>query len=143
MTTDTQQRPLAPLEMIPACQRCGGEADWFPPVDIVEDAEEYLFTLDLPEMKPEDIRVVVEREGLFISGERSRAWQQNRKFLRIERPRGFFERRFALPDDASRMEIKPVYKESVLELHIRKVKPLMRSARPTDALTSLNITSEL
>lgn len=31
---------LATLATIPAAQRSGGDADWFPAVDIIEDAEE-------------------------------------------------------------------------------------------------------
>ena len=50
------RRLLAPLATIPACQTRKGEADWFPPVDILEEAEHYLFKVDLPEVKPADIR---------------------------------------------------------------------------------------
>ncbi len=116
-------RLLAALATIPACQTCNGEADWFPPVDILEDAEEYLFKIDLPNVRPEDIRVVIERDDLFISGERADPWHENKRCLRVERPHGYFERRFALPDDASRVEIEPLFKECVLELHLRKVSP--------------------
>jgi hypothetical protein len=42
MTPDVQHRGLTPLQMIPTCQYFGGEADGFPPVDIVEDPEEFI-----------------------------------------------------------------------------------------------------
>ena len=122
MTSASASRLLAPLATIPACQEWNGEADWFPPADILEDAEEYLFRIDLPETKPEDIRVVVEQDGLFISGERPEPWQANKTCLRVERPHGYFERRFALPDDANRAEIDSVFKESILEVRVRKVR---------------------
>ena len=141
MTTDSSHRGLAPLATIPACQRSNGDADWFPPVDIVEDAEEYLFKIDLPEVKPEDIRVVVERDGLFISGERPKPGQENKKCLRVERPHGYFERRFALPDDASRVELDSVLEESVLELRVRKVRPLVQNPATADALPGLDLGS--
>ncbi len=141
MTPDRYQRLLAPLATIPADQVCNGEADWFPPVDILDDAEEYLFKIDLPEMKPEDVRVVVERDGLFISGERPKPWQEDKKWLRIERPHGYFERRFALPDDASRVEIKSLFNYSVLELHVRKVRSLMQNPAITDPPPSVVISS--
>ena len=132
MTPASSYRLLAPLATIPACQEKNGDADWFPAVDILEDADEYLFKIDLPETKAEDIRVVVEQDGLFISGERPEPWQENKTCLRVERPHGYFERRFALPDDASRAEVNSVFKESVLELHVRKVRPL---AQNPDLLT--------
>jgi HSP20 family protein len=114
----------AVLATVPVCQAPNGETDWFPPVDILEDAEEYVFKLDLPETKPEDIKVVVEHDGLFISGERPPPRLEEKRPLRLERPHGHFERRFALPDDASRAEINSAFSESVLELHVRKVRPV-------------------
>jgi HSP20 family molecular chaperone IbpA len=137
MTPHSRPHLLAPLATIPACQVCTEEADWFPPVDILEDAEEYLFKIDLPETKPEDIRVIVERDGLFISGERPEPWQENKTCLRVERPHGYFERRFALPDDASRVEINSVFNESVLELHVRKVGPLMQNPATASTIPRL------
>ena len=139
MIPDSYQRLLAPLATIPASQVCNGDADWFPPVDILDDAEEYLFRIDLPEMKPEDVRVVVERDGLFISGKRPKPWQEGKKWLRVERPHGYFERRFALPDDASRVEIKSDFNDSVLELHVRKVRPLTQNPTPAEPLPNVVI----
>ncbi len=141
MTPASYYRLLAPLATIPACQESNGEADWFPPVDILEDAEEYLFKIDLPEMKPEDIRVVVERDGLFISGERPKPGQENKTCLRVERPHGYFERRFALPDDASREEINSVFKESVLEVHMRKVRPFAQNPATANTQPRLKLAS--
>ena len=127
MTLASSHRLLAPLATIPACQEWNGEADWFPPVDILEDAEEYLFRIDLPGTKPEDIRVVVEGDGLFISGERPEPRLENKTCLRVERPHGYFERRFALPDDASGVEINSVLNQSVLEVHVRKIGSLVKN----------------
>lgn len=42
MTPGAHNRLLAQLATIPACQIPNQEADWFPPVDILEDAEEFL-----------------------------------------------------------------------------------------------------
>ena len=141
MTSAGSRHLLAPLATIPACQKRNGEADWFPPVDILEDAEEYLFRIDLPETKTEDIRVVVERDGLFISGERPEPWQENKTCLRVERPHGYFERRFALPDDASRVEINSVFERSVLEVHVRKVRPLAQDQPAANTPPRLKLVS--
>ncbi len=139
MTPNNHHRLLAPLATIPACQRRDREADWFPPVDILEDSEEYLFKIDLPETKPDQIRVVVERDGLFISGERPEPECESKKCLRVERPFGYFERSFALPDDASRVGIETVLRESVLELRVRKVKPFTQSPPPGPMASKLKI----
>ena len=121
ITPGSHDRLLAPLATIPACQKSNQEADWFPPVDILEDTEEYLFKIDLPEVKAENIQVTVEQERIMVSGERPNPWRDDRKHLRIERPHGYFERRFALPDDASREEISTLFADSVLEVHVRKI----------------------
>jgi len=122
------------LTMIPVCQGGDGDSDWFPPVDILEDADEYLFRIDLPETRPDDVEVVVEEDGLFISGERPKPPLEGKKFLRLERPHGRFERRFALPDDASRTEVSSAFSDSVLELHVRKLRPL--GPKPAAASTT-------
>lgn len=126
-----------PLATIPTGQRSNGDADWFPPVDIFQDSLEYLFKIDLPEVSPEDMRVFVEQDDLVISGERPMVADPEKRCLRVERPHGHFERRFALPDDASRVEIVPLFKECVLELHIRKIGSI--SENPAQATSSYKL----
>ncbi|SPE60060.1 conserved hypothetical protein [Verrucomicrobia bacterium] len=141
ITSESNHRLLAQLASVPSCQTGNGEADWFPAVDIIEEAEGYLFKIDLPEVRPEDLRVVVERDGLFISGERPNPWPEETKCLRIERPHGYFERRFALPDDASRVELDSIFKDSVLELRVRKVNPVMQNPVPAQTRSLLKLRS--
>ncbi len=140
-TTDTRTPLLAPLATIPACQPPNAEADWFPPVDIMEDEQQYLFKIDLPDVKADEVRVVVERDGLFISGRRGEPAANGKKYLRVERPRGYFERRFALPDDASRVQIDSDFADSVLELRVRKVRPLGQEAATAETVAILDLSS--
>jgi HSP20 family protein len=99
-------------------------SEWVPPVDILEDNKEYLFKTDLPEMKESEVKVLVEKNVLFIAGKRNLESQEDgKKSLRIERPHGCFVRRFALPDDASRAEIKARFADGVLQVRVRKVTP--------------------
>ena len=140
-TPRPQDRLLAQLAMVPACQTPNDGADWFPPVDIAEDAEEYLFKIDLPEVNPDHLRVAVEEDGLVICGERANPWQGERKLLRVERPHGCFVRRFLLPDDANPREINTFFAESVLEVRVRKVSSPMRTPAPTNAPPRLRLRS--
>jgi len=130
---------LTQLAMIPACQTPIDGADWFPPVDIVEDAEEYLFKIDLPDVKPDDLRVAVEEADLVICGGRANPWQGERRVLRVERPHGYFVRRFALPDNANPREISTLFAESVLEIHVRKLGSGRPSPSPTNAPPRLRL----
>jgi HSP20 family molecular chaperone IbpA len=141
MTPGPQDRLLAQLAMIPASQTPNDGVDWFPPVDIAEDDDEYLFKVDLPEVNPANLRVAVEEDGLVICGERPNLWQGERKLLRVERPHGYFVRRFALPDDANTREINTLFAESVLEVRIRKVSSRMQTPAPTNAPPRLRLRS--
>jgi HSP20 family protein len=139
MHSDEADHMLAPLATIPAGQRRTGDADWFPPVDILEDAHEYLFKIDLPEVKPDAINVFVEEDKLVISGERPPAPLDERQCLRIERPYGHFERRFVLPEDASREAIEPLFSECVLELHVQKVSTSIEAPPPANPVPRLRL----
>src|SRR5512142_3315533 len=132
-TLSPQDRLLTQLATIPASQTPIDGADWFPPVDIVEDAEEYLFRIDLPEVNPDNLRVSVEEDDLVICGERANPWEGERKLLRVERPYGYFVRRFALPDDASKDDVSTLLAESILEVRVRKVGSRARPPAPISA----------
>ena len=95
--------------------------DWSPLVDITEDEKEYLVKTDLPEMKKEDVKIVVENGILTISGERKNEKEEkNKKFHRIERSYGSFERTFTMPEDAQADKVKAEFKEGVLRVHLPK-----------------------
>jgi len=96
-------------------------AAWSPDVDITEDDKEYLVKADLPEMKKEDVKVIVENGVLSISGERkSEKEEKKRKFHRIERSYGSFERTFMMPEDADGTRLTAEFKEGVLSVHMPK-----------------------
>jgi HSP20 family protein len=96
-------------------------ADWSPQVDITEDDKEYLIKTDLPEMKKDEIKVNVTEGVLTISGERkTEKEEKNKKFHRIERSYGTFERSFTLPDDANGAKVAAEFKDGVLRVHLPK-----------------------
>jgi HSP20 family protein len=95
--------------------------DWSPLVDITEDDREYLFKADLPEMKRDDVKVAVENGILSISGERkTEKEEKKKKFHRLERAYGFFERTFTVPEDADIEKIVADFKDGVLKVHLPK-----------------------
>ncbi len=96
-------------------------AEWAPLVDITEDDKEYLIKAELPEVKKEDVKVAVENGVLTISGERkSEKEEKNRKYHRIERAYGSFERSFSVPDDADADKVNAEFKDGVLKVHLPK-----------------------
>jgi HSP20 family protein len=75
----------------------------------------------LPEIKKEDLKVTVEDDVLIIRGERKgEKEEKGKKYHRIERSYGSFERRFTLPEEADASKISSEFKEGVLTVHLPK-----------------------
>jgi HSP20 family protein len=95
--------------------------EWSPLVDIAEDDKEYLIKVELPEVLKDNVKVTVESGTLTISGERKAEKEENgRKFHRVERYYGRFERSFTVPDDAEASNVKAEFKDGVLRVHLAK-----------------------
>jgi HSP20 family protein len=89
-------------------------SQWAPRVDIKEENDRFLIQADIPGVDPKDIEVSMDKGILSIKGERNtEAREESERFTRVERARGVFYRRFALPDSMaswrsqSRSGLKP------------------------------------
>jgi len=111
----------AALNAVPACQVRDGDTDWFPAVDVTETGQEYVFEMDLPGLKPEEIQLCVDSSGVSISGQRVPKHQTG-THVRVERPSGAFVRQLPLPPDACG-EIRATFGEGVLELRVPRARP--------------------
>ena len=95
--------------------------EWAPAVDIIEDNQEYLIKVELPEVQKDAVKVTVEAGTLTISGERkAEKEEKNRKFHRVERYYGRFVRSFAIPEDAADSQVNADFKDGVLRVHLAK-----------------------
>lgn len=100
--------------------------DWVPDVDIIESDKEYLIKAELPEIKKEDVKVSVEKGVLTIRGERKKEKEEKgKKFHRIERSYGSFERSFTLPDNADAEKVSAEFKDGILSVHLGKSEKAM------------------
>lgn len=101
--------------------------DWSPRVDIAETDNEFIIKAEIPEVKKEDVKVVVDSGVLTVSGERKREKEEKgKKFHRVERYYGSFTRSFTLPDNVDEANIKATFNDGMLSLEIPKteaVKP--------------------
>jgi HSP20 family protein len=94
---------------------------WAPLVDIAEGDKEYLIKVELPEVQKDEVKVSVENGTLTISGERkAEKEEKGRKFHRVERYYGRFERSFSIPEDADGSAVKAEYKDGVLRVRVAK-----------------------
>ena len=97
-----------------------GASDWLPSVDIHEDKESYVIAVDLPGIKPEEIKVSAHNGILSISGKRE-AVHENKDQKRAERYFGSFLREFSMPENADLENVQASSKHGVLELRVPKV----------------------
>jgi HSP20 family protein len=96
-------------------------SQWTPRVDIKEEASRFVILADIPGVDPTEIEVHMEKGILSIKGERKEdARQEGENFTRVERSRGLFYRRFALPDSADPDKITASGRHGVLEIAIPK-----------------------
>ena len=96
-------------------------SQWAPRVDIREDEQRFVILADIPGVDPAQIEVSMEKGILTIKGERDAvAAEKDGKFTRVERARGAFHRRFALPDSADAEGVTATGKFGVLEIVIPK-----------------------
>ena len=101
--------------------------EWTPLVDVTEDEKEYVIKTELPEVKKEDVKVTVVDGTLRITGERKlEKEEEGKRYHRIERAYGSFERSFMLPEGTQPDKLTADYKDGVLKVHLPKsveVKP--------------------
>ncbi len=95
--------------------------DWVPAVDIKEQDDCFLIHADVPGVDPKDIEVHMEGGVLSIKGHRESEKREEREhYKRVERVRGSFYRRFALPDTADAEKVSAKARNGVLEIVIPK-----------------------
>ncbi|MGZ3773160.1 MAG: Hsp20/alpha crystallin family protein [Pseudobdellovibrionaceae bacterium] len=102
--------------IVPAANPSG--VDFAPPIDLEEDENSYLVSIDLPGMKKNDIKIDCTEDVLTVSGERSREVQGERKYS--ERPYGVFQRFFKLPSHVEVNNIKAAFEDGVLTVTLPK-----------------------
>lgn len=92
---------------------------WAPAVDIHEDKDAYLVSVDLPGVKPEDIEVTAHNNVLSIRGTRN-VINENKEQKRSERVYGSFLREFSMPENADLDHIEAKSNHGVLDLRVPK-----------------------
>jgi HSP20 family protein len=98
-----------------------GVTAWSPLVDVLEEDKEYVIKAELPDVKKDDVKVTVENGALHISGERKfEKEEKGRKYHRIERAYGSFDRVFVLPEATKADEISAEFKHGILEVRLPK-----------------------
>jgi HSP20 family protein len=102
---------------------------WTPSVDVREDKDHLTITMDVPGVRPEDVRISLENQVLTISGEKQQQNEQkDERWHRWERSYGRFERTFTLPSTVDADRIEATTDNGVLTVRLPKIE----KARPRE-----------
>ncbi len=100
------------------------EGAWVPATDIVEQADGWTVTLDLPGVRPDALEVLAENRILTVRGERAGTPRADGdRAMSLERRSGAFARQFRLPPAADAEQLSAELAHGVLTLRIGKVAP--------------------
>jgi HSP20 family protein len=102
-------------------------SSWMPPVDIHESETGFTLKMDVPGIKPEDLKVRVIDDTLTIEGERRFEQQDDDKGRthRMERLVGNFSRSFSLRTPVNAAGIRASYRDGVLEVTLPRAEEAM------------------
>lgn len=95
--------------------------NWVPAVDVEETKDEYLIKAEMPGMKKEDVKISLTDNMLTLSGEKkTESKTDDKRFHRMERSYGAFQRSFALATPVKGDKVSAVFKDGILEIRVPK-----------------------
>jgi HSP20 family protein len=101
----------------------GGQqlAGFSPPVNLRESPQSYVFSVDLPGVKEENVDVNVTANRLTISGQREdEKTEEGDRYHAYESTYGSFMRSFSLPEGTDPDQVRAEMKNGVLEVTVPK-----------------------
>jgi HSP20 family protein len=105
----------------PFAPELSGTPAWIPPTDVFEDAEGVKIVVELPGLKPDEVKLTLENHTLTIRGVKQQVAEENAtRVHRYERSYGSFERSFTLPDTADEDRIAAKFEHGVLTVTLPK-----------------------
>lgn len=98
-------------------------ANWYPTVDIRNEAQQYIIHADVPGVNTKDIEVsVANGNTLIIKGKKEiQSEKKTNNYVRIERSAGAFCRSVTLPSSVNAARIRAKVKNGVLEIIAQKL----------------------
>jgi HSP20 family protein len=103
----------------------GREGKFLPEANMVETERAVEVTVELPGLKPEDVKVEIKDQALWITGEKKEEKEEKGKtFHRIERRAGMFRRVFPLPVEVVEEKVDARFAEGVLKITLPKAEKL-------------------
>jgi len=101
--------------------RNGANEKFLPSIDLAENADSYEVAVDLPGLKPEEVKVELHEGQLVISGKRELSNERKEKnYHYVERSSGSFLRSVTLPGEVDHDKIDAQYENGVLRIKLPK-----------------------
>jgi HSP20 family protein len=98
-----------------------GKFEFVPEVNVAETEKAIEVTMELPGMKPEEVKVEILEGRLWITGEKKEEKEEKgRTFHRIERKTGEFRRVLPLPTKVEAERVEAQMNEGVLKIVLPK-----------------------
>jgi HSP20 family protein len=117
------------FDMRPELDVPGFGTGWVPSVDVEETGDAYQIRAEMPGLKKEDVKISLVENVLTISGEKKHEERTDKKkYHRLERTYGTFQRSFSLPAPINSAKISAEFKNGVLEV----VVPKSEEAKPKE-----------
>ncbi|MBU1626449.1 Hsp20/alpha crystallin family protein [bacterium] len=98
-----------------------------PTVDLFETDEELICLVELPGVKKENIKVLIEENTLYIIGNKKMTEKADAEYICIERVFGQFSRRIIIPKPFNRFKSKTVLSNGLLKIFLPKISSDRRS----------------
>ena len=105
----------------PEMAALGRDGKFLPEANLAETEKALEVTVELPGMKPEEVKVEIKGEQLWITGEKKEEKEEKGKtFHRVERRAGMFRRIFALPFEVTQEKVEAKFTDGVLKVTLPK-----------------------
>ena len=91
-----------------------------PKTDIASKDDEYVVTIEIPGVSPDEVKLEINDNVLILKGEKKNEYSENEKDKQhvAERVYGSFERSFTLPEDIVAENISAIQKDGILTIKI-------------------------
>ena len=131
MSRFSQLMPSFGMRNWPTWTRRTGEMEaWNPTADLSETAEGYEVHAELPGVKQDDVKLTYDDNVLTVTGERKGDQEEKqKKYHRVERTFGRFERSFSIPAAIDDGNIQAQFKDGVLKVVLPKTKATISQAK--------------
>lgn len=97
------------------------DGKFLPETNVVETDKAIEVTVELPGLKPEDVKVEMKENALWITGEKKEEKEEKGKtFHRVERRAGMFRRVLTLPAEVTTDKVDAHFTDGVLKITLPK-----------------------